>query len=962
MSISVKNIAFSIAGTTSKQFNIELDGAKYSLDTFKMTQRLLEPCKLEFKLRKAPEEDINEVQFTTCGSIIGKEVKLTLQTDSMEQEIQGFSENTQNADIEFEGWVTSAKGIRKETEYVIKVVAETKEVILKDSPDDMYFNEMKLESIVKFVATNRGEIEVEGNPKTQDPIFYTAQYRETSYQFLQRLAQRYGEWMFNNGKKFHFGKFNKQENITLAYPSKDLEYYSANLQTYRVSNHLIMPQGYNDMNNMIDGGYDDDTVNLGSRLNDIPYHAWQEKTNYWTTGTATGQGIEQDDKVKITRSNEKMDYDFFNDEYISYVFGRRANMLVYEGKSFCSKLEIGAKLTIKDNYISSESSQQKSEVQQDEILITEVIHSFNADELYENRFKGIATEADYPPYLDPTIYPVCNHPLRAVVKDNEDPKHWGRIRVRFQGPSSKIAVVIGKADEGKDIYEDPRSWTPWLKVVQPYSGHSADFNDPKKIYGTHWLPELGSYVLVDFEGGNFERPYVCGALVAPGFAPDDPKWYIGNNNVKAARVKAKVTDLTAKDNVIYVEPLTIEKGTTQATLSFRMKNSAAIRGFQFDLYLPDGVTAMKNNKGRIQASLSAGRLPEDDEHTLTMQEQADEAIRFLCGSQYDETFTGNEGEIVTLEVNIAEDMAAGNYPIILRNMRLSETDISKFYDSNNVETMLTVKGEEPQEEWHDGDIFTAKTIEGVDMTFQIISAKDRTCGVGLIINDEGEELAIEKLYNGKITIPSEVNGFNVKRIHNRAFYDCSITSVSIPDGVLEIGEHVFYSCRNLMSISIPSSVTTIGSFAFAYCDSLESITLPSNLINFGWGAVQGCLILKSIRIPQSVTNLEGGQFIGCFALDTVIVEWKTPIKLDNFLFIDDDQDITLYVPKGTKALYEAAEYWKDFKEIIEYEGVGIDGISQSDKSIVPLYNLSGQRVTHPRKGIYIKNGRKVLVK
>ncbi len=535
MSISVKNIAFSIAGTTSKQFNIELDGAKYSLDTFKMTQRLLEPCKLEFKLRKAPEEDINEVQFTTCGSIIGKEVKLTLQTDSMEQEIQGFSENTQNADIEFEGWVTSAKGIRKETEYVIKVVAETKEVILKDSPDDMYFNEMKLESIVKFVATNRGEIEVEGNPKTQDPIFYTAQYRETSYQFLQRLAQRYGEWMFNNGKKFHFGKFNKQENITLAYPSKDLEYYSANLQTYRVSNHLIMPQGYNDMNNMIDGGYDDDTVNLGSRLNDITYHAWQEKTNYWTTGTATGQGIEQDDKVKITRSNEKMDYDFFNDEYISYVFGRRANMLVYEGKSFCSKLEIGAKLTIKDNYISSESSQQKSEVQQDEILITEVIHSFNADELYENRFKGIATEADYPPYLDPTIYPVCNHPLRAVVKDNEDPKHWGRIRVRFQGPSSKIAVVIGKADEGKDIYEDPRSWTPWLKVVQPYSGHSADFNDPKKIYGTHWLPELGSYVLVDFEGGNFERPYVCGALVAPGFAPDDPKWYIGNNNVKAIR-------------------------------------------------------------------------------------------------------------------------------------------------------------------------------------------------------------------------------------------------------------------------------------------------------------------------------------------------------------------------------------------------------------------------------------------
>lgn len=552
MSISVKNISVSINGTVSNQFNIQLDGVKYTLDKFKMSQKLLEPCKLEFLLRKTPEEDITEIQFTTCGSIIGKEVKLTLQTGSMEQEIQGFSQGSQNADIEFEGWVTSAKGIRKETEYVIKVVAETKEVILKDSPDYMYYNEMKLESIVTFVAKNRGGIDVEVNTKSSDPIFYTAQYRETSYQFLQRLAQRYGEWMFNNGKKFHFGKFNKQETVTLAYPSKDLEYYSANLQTYRVANHLFMPQGYNDTTNYVED-YDEGNVDLGSRLNDITYHAWQDKSDYWTTDDATAQGIEQDDKVKVSYYAEKMDYDFFNDAYISYVFGRRSNMLVYEGKSFCSKLEIGAKLTIKDNYISNDSSQQKSEVQQDEILITEVIHSFTADEQYENRFKGIATEADYPPYLDPTVYPVCNHPIRAVVKDNEDPKHWGRVRVRFQGPSSKIAAVVGKTNDDKDIYEDPRSWTPWLKVSQPYSGPSGDAED-NTIYGSHWLPERGGQVLVDFEGGNFERPFVCGALVTSGFSRDDSKWYIGDNNVKAIRTASGHTiEIHDNQNKKYLE-------------------------------------------------------------------------------------------------------------------------------------------------------------------------------------------------------------------------------------------------------------------------------------------------------------------------------------------------------------------------------------------------------------------------
>ena len=123
---------------------------------------------------------------------------------------------------------------------------------------------------------------------------------------------------------------------------------------------------------------------------------------------------------------------------------------------------------------------------------------------------------------------MCHHPIRAVVKDNEDPKHWGRVRVRLVAPSSKISEILATN------IEDPRTWTPWLNVVLPYSGAGGDTSN-NSVFGTHWLPEILSEVLVDFEGGNFERPYVCGAIVAAGLAPDDPKWYIGNNNVKAIR-------------------------------------------------------------------------------------------------------------------------------------------------------------------------------------------------------------------------------------------------------------------------------------------------------------------------------------------------------------------------------------------------------------------------------------------
>lgn len=149
------------------------------------------------------------------------------------------------------------------------------------------------------------------------------------------------------------------------------------------------------------------------------------------------------------------------------------------------------------------------------------------------------------------------------------------------------------------------------------------------------------------------------------------------------------TDVSTIDNVIYISPFTVSAGT-QTTLSIKMKNKAAIRGFQFDLYLPEGMTAVKSSKGRIQGVLNAGRLPDEDEHDLTFSEQADGAIRFLCSSQYDETFTGTDGELATLQVNVAAGMADGDYALLLKEVKLTETDISKFYLTELVKTTVTV--------------------------------------------------------------------------------------------------------------------------------------------------------------------------------------------------------------------------------------------------------------------------------
>ncbi|MCR4915194.1 MAG: phage baseplate assembly protein V [Prevotella sp.] len=538
MSISVKSISLSVNGTPSNQFNIELDGAKYSIEDVKMTQRLLEPCRLEFKLRKTPQEDISEIQFTTCGSIIGKDVTLSMQTDSVEQEISGFAAGSQNADVEFEGFVTQAKATRCETEFAILVTAETKDTILKDHPEFSQYKEKTLSDIVNDII-GRGGVEGEVQPKMEDPIFYTVQYKENNYQFLQRMAKRYGEWMFNNGKKFHFGKFGDQETITLAYPSQDMSEYSARLKTFHTKQKSFV-WGYNDQ--QIYSTYKgDEQEDSGNKLNDATFAASNEKYKHETMDELMSGRLETEDEAEQEGENSVS----YEEGAIADKHGRRANMLVYDGTTFCSKMKIGAKLTIKDNFTSSGSLSDTSEVQQDEILIIEVVHKFNIDEQYSNTFKGITAGIDYPPYLDPLIYPVCDHPIRATVKDTEDPKHWGRVRVRYSIPALRAdSPLFYDGSEDK-----PEALTPWIHVSQAYNGYGDHAS------GMHLIPELHSEVLVAFEDGNMERPFVLCAYHSSIFSKVEEQWYPGDNKVKALRTPSGHTiEIIDKQTAISVEP------------------------------------------------------------------------------------------------------------------------------------------------------------------------------------------------------------------------------------------------------------------------------------------------------------------------------------------------------------------------------------------------------------------------
>ncbi len=161
-----------------------------------------------------------------------------------------------------------------------------------------------------------------------------------------------------------------------------------------------------------------------------------------------------------------------------------------------------------------------------------------------------------------------------------------------------------------------------------------------------------------------------------------------------------------------------------------------------------------------------------------------------------------------------------------------------------------------------------------------------------------------------------------------------VKELVIPNGVESIKFSAFYAYYNLTSLTIPSSVASIEKYAFRYCWQITSLNLSEGLETIGYSAFEKCSGLTSVVIPSSVTSIGDYAFFNCSSLTTVTVLMETPVNIDSQTF-SNRQNATLYVPHGCKAAYEAAEYWKEFKEIVEMEptGVEVTDISQLDNAI-----------------------------
>ncbi|WP_315038900.1 phage baseplate assembly protein V [Capnocytophaga sputigena] len=313
-----------------------------------------------------------------------------------------------------------------------------------------------LKEIITLVSEgydNSAQVDSSAGVNITRALPYTVQYNESDYKFICRLANLYGEYFYYDGSKLIFG--NKlQETIDLG----------ENLNLIDEDFNLEMkPQDFEYINYAIDRAevYRKDAESACCEYKNNPI-----QTDAKNASKKLFKKTPQ--KYHSATSLEQSDIDL--EEVVRQERDLRELSLKVTGRSRDPRLRMNTFACLTD--INARAMETYRVIK---------ISHYHSGMNYENSFEGIPmmrTPADY----NAEAFPKAEQ-QPAIVKDNNDPQGMGRVRVQF-------------------FWQKGEQLSPWIRMIQPYAGNGKGF---------YFIPEVGEEVMVDFENGNAERPFVLGA-------------------------------------------------------------------------------------------------------------------------------------------------------------------------------------------------------------------------------------------------------------------------------------------------------------------------------------------------------------------------------------------------------------------------------------------------------------------
>ena len=137
----------------------------------------------------------------------------------------------------------------------------------------------------------------------------------------------------------------------------------------------------------------------------------------------------------------------------------------------------------------------------------------------------------------------------------------------------------------------------------------------------------------------------------------------------------------------------------------------------------------------------------------------------------------------------------------------------------------------------------------------------------------------------------------LQTIEDSAFFQCAITTLTIPNLVISIGHYAFYYCPNLKIVTIGNSVEIIEDFAFSSCIKLEKLTIGNSVREIRNSAFSSCNKLESLIIPNLVETIGINAFSWCQELKIVTIGTLVTTIGENTFYRSDKLD-TVIIANG----------------------------------------------------------------
>ena len=413
--------------------------------------------------------------------------------------------------------------------------------------------------------------------------------------------------------------------------------------------------------------------------------------------------------------------------------------------------------------------------------------------------------------------------------------------------------------------------------------------------------------------------------------------------VRAAMIVALigVTISVNAEDKFYLPDFSIKAGETkQLAIQFESDNVSASNpnwleyvAFQFDIYLPEGLTIVQE-KEKYHFTFNTDR---SDDHTFTSAVQEDGAIRVAGASLTNAYFWGTSGDFVYFSITAAEDFT-GSHEIAMKRIMFSTKEAVR---SDLADVTTTVTGEETGDSWITLDETSTELPEASDGDVQI--KVKRTIKAGewstICLPFSMTEAQVYEAFGEDVQL--------MKFVEYVAEYDDAnddVTSISV------VFENVDLQASGFEA-NYPYIIKTTTDISEFTATSTIAPNEGDAYIEFDNGRIGS---KKEVY----------GTFYGTLKSGTTIPE--------NCLFLNSKK---FYYSAGKTSIMAFRGYF-EFVEVLSSvgnaasaitlrigeENTGLNALQNGATADGKVYDLQGRMIENPGKGIYIKNNKKIIIK